>query len=67
MRLSRHLVTAVTVGLAPAPQRHGVRTGYTKTTLRETLREFQTGFGVVRVVSTCCLRFVQRSRRPQFK
>ena len=63
MRVSRHRVTAVTVGLVPAPQRHGVRTGYTKTTLRE----FQTGFGVVRVVSTCCLRFVQRSRRPQFK
>jgi hypothetical protein len=55
MRVSRHRVTAVTGGLAPAPQRHGVRTGYTKTTLRETLWEFQTGFGVVRVVSTCCL------------
>jgi hypothetical protein len=41
MKVNRHQVTAVTEGLVPALQRRGlVRTAYTKTTLRETLREF---------------------------
>jgi hypothetical protein len=41
MKVNRYQVTAVTEGLVPALQRRSlVRTGYTKTTLRETLREF---------------------------
>ena len=41
MKVNRRQVTEVTEGLVPALQRRGlVRTGYTKSTLRETLREF---------------------------
>jgi len=41
MKVNRYQVAAVTEGLVPALQRRGlVRTGYTKRTLRETLREF---------------------------
>jgi long-chain alkane monooxygenase len=39
--VNRRQVAEVTEGLVPELQRRGlVRTGYTKTTLRETLREF---------------------------
>jgi long-chain alkane monooxygenase len=41
MKVNRRQVAEVTEGLVPELQRRGlVRTGYTKTTLRETLREF---------------------------
>jgi FMN-dependent oxidoreductase (nitrilotriacetate monooxygenase family) len=41
MRVNRRQVAEVTEGLVPALQRRGlVRTGYTKSTLRDTLREF---------------------------
>ena len=41
MKVNRRQVTEVTEGLVPALQRRRlVRTGYTKSTLRETLREF---------------------------
>jgi len=41
MRVSRRYIGEITEGLVPALQRRGlVRTSYTKTTLRETLREF---------------------------
>ena len=41
MKVNRRQVAEVTEGLVPALQRRGlVRTGYSKSTLRETLREF---------------------------
>jgi hypothetical protein len=40
-RSSRRVVMEITEGLVPALQRRGlVRTAYTQTTLRDTLREF---------------------------
>jgi long-chain alkane monooxygenase len=41
MKVNRRQVAEVTEGLVPALQRRGlVRTGYTRSTLRETLLEF---------------------------